>query len=355
MNVVSSETTLFEAPLDDPNDPPTATDDLVTALVGDPISVNVTLNDTDDDGSIDVSSVDLDPTTPGIDNNFVTANGEFTVDNAGVVTFTPSLLGSLGTTQIDYTVRDDIGDVSNVAVIKVVISAINFPPSILGQATTPINEIEDTPFTIQPADLTIVDLNTGDNFTVNLLPGTNYTISGGSIIPASNYNGALTVNVSVNDGHVDSNVYGVSVNLAPVNDPPSITGQVSTPLNETEDTPFPVKLTDLIISDPDAGDVFTVTLLPGTNYAISGSNIVPASNYNGPLTVNVSVNDSHVESVPFPLAITVAPANDPPVIGGQAHAINALEDTPFTIDPSDLVISDPFAPTPRCTSCVSQP
>jgi hypothetical protein len=52
-----------------------------------------------------------------------------------------------------------------------------------------------------------------DDFSLNILEGDNYTISGNKVIPADSYVGWLMVNVQVNDSTVNSNTYQVPVEV----------------------------------------------------------------------------------------------------------------------------------------------
>lgn len=323
--------------------PPVASDNALTTNEDITGTVNVAADDSDSDGTVDASTVDLDPSTPAIDQTFSVTQGNFSVDGSGLVTFVPAANYN-GVFTITYTVNDDTGDVSNAASLQVTVTPVNDPPTITGQASSTINATEDTQFTIQPSDLVISDPDAGDTFTVTVQAGTNYTGSGATVTPAPNYSGPLTVNVVVNDGTVDSAPFAVSVSVANVNDPPSITGQTPTPLLEIEDTPFTIQTSDLAISDPDLSDTFTVKIQSGTNYTFSGATVTPATNYNGSLSVSVVVNDGTVDSAPFAVSVSVANANDPPSITGQTTTpLLKTEDTPFAIQPSDLVISDPDA------------
>ncbi|HRJ83524.1 MAG TPA: tandem-95 repeat protein, partial [Cyclobacteriaceae bacterium] len=253
-------------------------------------------------------------------------------------TVTPALNFN-GVLSVNVRVNDGATN-SNTFALQLTVTPVNDPPVITGQNPNPINAVEDTPFTIALSNLVITD---PDNtvFTLTVVAGTNYTFSGNTVTPALNYFGPLTVNVRVNDGTADSPVFGVAVQVAPVNDPPVITGQTPNPVNATEDTPFTLTTANLIIEDPD-NTVFTLTVLAGTNYTFSGNTITPALNYSGPLTVNVRVNDGTVNSNTFGVAVQVAAVNDPPVITGQTpNPINATEDTPFTLTVSNLLITDP--------------
>ncbi len=224
--------------------------------------------------------------------------------------------------------------------LSVQVAAVNDPPTIVSQSPNPISATEDTPFTLLVSNLNITDV---DNtvFTLTVLAGTNYTFSGNTVTPALNYNGPLTVNVKVRDGAADSAPFSVAVQVAPVNDAPTITGQTPNPISATQNTSFSVLISNVIVSDVD-NTVFTLSVLPGSNYTFSGNTITPALNFNGTLTVNVKVNDGSADSPSFGVAVAVSAVNVAPVITGQTpNPINATEDTPFSILVSNLLITDP--------------
>ncbi len=118
------------------NQPPVANPDNTTTGQGVPVSLVVTLNDTDVDGTVDVATVDLDPATPGIQTSLTTAAGSYTVNNTGQVTFSP--VGSFtGVTAIPYTVNDNLGLTSLTALITIGVGAGVPPVALADNATTP--------------------------------------------------------------------------------------------------------------------------------------------------------------------------------------------------------------------------
>ena len=110
------------------NDAPVATNDTATTNEDTPVTVTVTSNDTDLDGTIDVTTVDLDPSTTGIQTTFTNAQGTWTVSN-GVVTYTPTANYN-GTASITYTVNDNSGATSNVATLTITVTAVNDTPVV---------------------------------------------------------------------------------------------------------------------------------------------------------------------------------------------------------------------------------
>ncbi len=99
---------------------PTAVNDAKLSNLAGPVSLNVTGNDTDANGDLDVATVDLDPATAGRQTTFTKAGeGTWTVDDSGNVTFTPLSNFKLDPTPIRYTVSDKTGLTSNQATITV--------------------------------------------------------------------------------------------------------------------------------------------------------------------------------------------------------------------------------------------
>ena len=110
--------------IDPVNDAPVANDDNATTSVDEPVTLSVTSNDTDIDGTIDVSTVDLDPTTPGQQINVSTTEGDWAVDTTtGNLTFTPAV-DFEGVATLPYMVLDNEGLVSNTATITIDVESV---------------------------------------------------------------------------------------------------------------------------------------------------------------------------------------------------------------------------------------
>ncbi|WP_189342890.1 Ig-like domain-containing protein, partial [Ulvibacter litoralis] len=88
------------------NTVPIADDNSTTTIVDTPVIFNVISTDFDPDGNIVANTVDLDTSTSGIQNSINTADGSWSVDSLGNVTFTP-LSGFSGEATLPYTVNDD--------------------------------------------------------------------------------------------------------------------------------------------------------------------------------------------------------------------------------------------------------
>ncbi len=125
--------------------PPVAVDDESVANPAGPVSLNVVdgsasvggVGDSDLDGTLDLATVDLDPSTAGVQSTLaVVGEGVWTVDLAGVVTFTPEAGFTADPTPIPYTVSDNDGNVSNQASVTVDYVPVASDDSSTGNTTT---------------------------------------------------------------------------------------------------------------------------------------------------------------------------------------------------------------------------
>ncbi|MFH6964857.1 Ig-like domain-containing protein, partial [Flavobacterium plurextorum] len=343
------------------NDKPVAVNDSAETDEDTVVTIDVTANDTDVDGTIDVASVDLDPATTGIQTSFsVTGQGTYSVDNSGIVTFTPAANYNGTTTPISYTVNDNQGAVSASATITVKVKAVNDKPvAVNDNAETD----EDTVVTIDvTANDTDVD-GTIDVASVDLDPATTgiqtsfsvtgqgtYSVDNSGIVtftPAANYNGTTTpISYTVNDnqGAVSASAT-ITVKVKAVNDKPVA---VNDNAETDEDT---VVTIDVTANDTDVDgtiDVTSVDLDPATagiqtsfsvtgqgTYSVDNSGIVtftPAANYNGtttPISYTVQDNQGAV-SASATITVKVKAVNDKPVAVNDSAEID--EDTVVTID-----------------------
>jgi len=231
-----------------------------------------------------------------------------------------------------------LGPVFNVAIT---VNSTNDPPVITGQPGA-ITMDEDQTFTVPLSAFAVSDPDSDPSkWTLIVLPGTNYTVTNGNqITPALNYNGPLSVSVKVNDTEADSAPFNATVTVNPVNDPPTITDQVTISVNE--DTELTINAGMFTITDPEVVP-FNIVLepaAPGASYTITGgTTIKPIQDFNGVMTVPVRANDGFLNSAVFNAQITVIPVNDPPVIVGQS-LITTVEDIPVSLKLAQLDVTD---------------
>ncbi|WP_460694862.1 CshA/CshB family fibrillar adhesin-related protein, partial [Mucilaginibacter puniceus] len=204
------------------NATPVANNDLGTpANTNTATTKNLTTNDTDTDGTIDVTSVVIEnPATPGTyaTTGFTVANeGTYTLNAAtGVVTFT-SLGEFVGTTTpINYKVKDNFGSFSNIGIFSFTVK--------IGGVTDPIETAMNTPisYNVKANDGTAA--NTG---TVTVTPQSGATANGGSVVtdpqdatklkytPANNFIGIDTYTYTLTKNSVTSSDITVTVTVKP--------------------------------------------------------------------------------------------------------------------------------------------
>ncbi len=154
------------------NQPPIAVDDLATTNEDVPVVINVLTNDSDPDGSLDITSVAV---IGGPSNGATSVNAV-----TGEVTYTPNLNFN-GTDVFTYTVIDDQGALSNPATVTVTINAVNDPPvanddNVTAVIETPItfniltNDLDvDSP--LDPASIVILAGPVNGSLSVNTTTG----------------------------------------------------------------------------------------------------------------------------------------------------------------------------------------
>ena len=317
-----------------PTNPPIAVNDTTTTLEDTQISLTVTTNDYDTDGNIVISTVDLNPSSAGIQSTFTNVFGTWSVNATGVVLYTPALNFN-GVATATYTVLDDDEAISNIATIVINVTPVNDPPIITNEAAT-INE--DTPLvgTVLTAGDSDPDGNTLTVVTTPISGPDNGTITIGSngtftYNPNPNFNGQDTIVTSVCDNGTPQ--YCVNdtliITIVPVNDAPIFN---DTTVTTAEDVPINICIP---FADVDGIAPYNVTLSCNDNGSVTSSIVgntlcvtyTPDANYNGLDTVCINLCDASGACTTNQIFITVTPINDPPIISNETATIK--EDTPL--------------------------
>jgi lysophospholipase L1-like esterase len=192
------------------------------------------------------------------------------------------------------------------------ITPTNDAPVITAQKTLSINE--DNSILLKLSDFTVFDPDSDPStFQLVVLPGTNYTVNGSTVIPASNYSGNLTVNVAVRDASLQGASYPALVTVNSINDSPVFISQPYIVIDE--DNTYTVNLNNFNVTDADNTiDQLSLVMSPGLNYTIIGNTVQPDLNFNGTLYVESFIRDpGSAISATFYIEIIVNPVNDPPV------------------------------------------
>lgn len=259
-----------------------------------------------------------------------------------VLTWTPTANANGTLTAFNVTAWDGALASSPAVPVRVVVTPVNDAPTAANQT---VNATEDTQANIT---LNANDVD-GNALTYTIVSNpTRGTLSGSganrTYTPALNYNGTDSFTFKVNDGTVDSNTATVTINIAAVNDIPTLT-TVSPLTGGVEDAPFTITYATLAAAGNEA-DVDTTTLLfrveavisgtltkngvpvnAGSTLLASGESLVwtPAVNANGSLTAfSVKAWDGAAASLTaVPVIVTTAAVNDAPsfALNGTAQSV----------------------------------
>jgi gliding motility-associated-like protein len=321
-----STTTTFQVTVNAVNDLPTITSQA-------PITIN-------EEQPYDLEFTDL--IVSDVDNPYPTGFTLTVLSNPGY-TFTGTTITPNTNVTGNIVVRAQVSDgtgLSNIYNLNVTVAPVNDPPTITAHANLSVNE--EGSITVVVGNLTIVDPDNSTGFTVSLGAGANYTVAGNVVTASIDFNGTLTIPVTVSDGTSSSAPYALPIQVNAVNDKPEITGQVLISVAEVQ--PVALDLTQLTIFDPD--DVFptdfTLFVLGGANYTASGNTVTPTPNFSGTLIVRIFVSDGTINSNTYDLQILVNSTNDPPVITGQDPSPIAIDEgEAFTVTFGNLIVTDP--------------
>ncbi|MEJ7694461.1 Ig-like domain-containing protein [Daejeonella sp.] len=368
--ISSAAVNIVVTPVDDA---PLAVDDAASTESGTAVTFSVVANDTDPDGpgTIDITTVDIDPAA-GTQNSFVVVGqGTYVANNNGTVTFTPlsTYDSGVGTaTPVLYTVKDNTGLVSNSASIRVKVTPKVAPVANADEATT----LEDASVTFS---VVANDTDANGNGTINaasvdLDPATGgrqatFTVSGqgtytvnnvGAVTftPVQDYNSgagtATPISYTVSDaGGLVSNAASITVTVTSVPDVPvAVADAVTT--NEDNSITFSVIANDndrdgnstidatSIDFDPGAGIKSSFTVAgEGTYNANTNGTVtfVPVANYNSgagtatPISYTIKDNTG-LTSNAAQITVTVTSVNDIPVVANVPKTGNQGQTITFT-------------------------
>ncbi|MBD2466800.1 cadherin-like domain-containing protein [Nostoc sp. FACHB-145] len=278
-------------------------------------------------------------------------NGTVTNNGNGTYTFTPNANYN-GTVSLSYSVTDGNGG-NTPATNSFSLAAVNDgAPQLTGAKATLSNGTEDVAYTINASDLLqgYSDVD-GDTLVVSGLTATNGTVTNNgngtyTFTPNANYNGTVSLSYSVTDGNGGNTPATNSFSLAAVNDgAPQLTGAKATLSNGTEDVAYTINASDLLAGYTNVdGNPLSVSGLTATNgNVVNNGNgtytFTPNADYNGTVNLSYSVTDGNGGNTPATNSFSLTAVNDgaPQLTGAKATLSNGTEDTPYTINASDLL------------------
>ncbi len=185
-------------------------------------------------------------------------------------------------------------------------------PNITGQNV--INISEDTSHEITLADISVEDADSvyPDDFNLLLHSGDNYSLADNVLSPVANFNGQLLVNLQVNDGLQNSELFTLTIDVTAVNDPPTA---VNDSANMTQNSS--ARLFNVLNNDSDIeGDILSISAI---DYAGQGRVSIinqqisyqPASGFSGIDRITYTISDGQLTAVAS-LNITVTALTNPP-------------------------------------------
>ncbi|RYE19511.1 MAG: DUF11 domain-containing protein [Sphingobacteriales bacterium] len=335
------------------NQIPVATADAGITTSGTAITLNIPGNDTDADGTLNLTKVLLIDPADNVKKTSVTIAGQgtFTVNTAnGRVTFTPLATFSGKTIPLPYTIKDNFGSESVSALITIDVKLAG------------VNDTDTTtPGTPVSTNVKANDGANATNATVTATSGSNGTTAvdgAGNIIytPAPGFTGT------------DTYTYFLTTPDGVVSDPITVTITVVGANGSNDATTTPVNTpvtTDVRANDGTAGDNATVTPSNGAHGTTTVANglvtYTPQDGYIGkdtytytltkngvvspPITVTVDIEpvgtpDSGITPVNTPITTTVKSNDGPSGVGTTVTATNGTNGT-TTVNPNGTVTYTP--------------
>ena len=238
---------------------------------------------------------------------------------ASEMTVTPAV-GYVGTLSVGVRVNDGT-DNSNTFNVQVQVLPVNDPPRITSQLE--INVDENTPFDVLLSHITVDDDDSDfpDDFTVEVLTGTNYSFASAMVTPTTDFTGILSVNIRVSDGKDFSPMFPLIVNVNFVNEPPTTVGFQPVTVNEEHHDAVVINLPSFFDDREDGPEDLTYQILSNSHpqyfesASINSSHqlvFVVAANRFGTANITVRATDSGGLMVQSVLTVTINEVNDLP-------------------------------------------
>jgi hypothetical protein len=328
------------------NPVPVATDAAVTAGAGESAVFELSDYVTDPDDNIRFATTDFDPSTPDIDDDLTTADGDWSVGTSGRVRFNP-VEGFSGVATVPYAVSDDEGNLSNTATISV--SVTNPAPVATDVAVTiaagdsavfelsdyvtdPDNNIRFVTTDFDPSTADIDDdLTTADG---DWSVGTSGRVR---FNPAEGFSGVATIPYAVGDD--EGNVSNTATISVSVTNPAPVASDVSTSVIAGESAVLELSesVTDsddnirfsTVDFDPSTASIENSLDTAGGSWSVGTSGRVrfnPADGFSGVATAPYAVGDDE-GNVSNTAAIRVTVTNPAPVASDVAATAGADDDS----------------------------
>jgi hypothetical protein len=246
-----------------------------------------------------------------------------------------------GTVKFNYLVQDEIG-AQTTGHASFTVTPVNDAP-IVGDET--IKATEDTKLTLTFAQLLKNDVDVdGDSLTITGVSGASHgsvTINKAAETVTftldQNYHGDAGFTYTVSDGKGGTTSAEVTLDVASVNDAPTVKGEL---LAGVEDTVYKVKLSSLLSNDMDVdGDTLTIAAVQGVagvgTVIIDNDYVVmtPTKNFDGNASFKYQVSDGNGGLTWSTVVVALAPVDDPAANVSKTYIVG--KDTMPTVVPID--------------------
>ncbi|WP_276469579.1 Ig-like domain-containing protein [Photobacterium damselae] len=317
------------------NEGPQAHDDRVTTKEDNAIALDLLSNDSDVDGTIQITQIAGVELTGGVQ-EITVEHGQIRVAADGTLTFVPKANYS-GEVSFDYHITDNHGATSE-ATVTITVTPVNDEAVIGGddhQSLIETNEVLTTGGT-----LTATDVDNPDNsfkpqeglsgqygqFTINS-QGEWTFVSNGALDELAE--GEVVTDHFVVES-IDGTQHTITVEITGTNEGPQAQHDAFTLAEDNAIT------LDLLGNDSDVDGTIQITQIAGVELtggvqeiAVENGQIrvaadgtlsfVPNANYSGDVSFDYYITDNHGATSEATVTITVTPVNDEAVIGGDDH------------------------------------
>jgi len=287
---------------------PVAANDTASTQRTTAVAVNVLANDTDVGGTLDASTVTIASPPP--------SGATTSIDGGtGAITYTPPA-GFTGTETFAYRLRDDLGTLSNVALVTV---RVNAPPAVVNDSVVtqrntaiPISVLANDSDDVTIDATSVVIASPPASGTTSVAPSGVVTYT-----PAAGFTGTVTFTYTVEDDESIASsaaTVTVRVNAPPVATNDSVVAQLNTALPIT-----------VLGNDSDADGTLATTTVAIASPPASGSASVapsgvvtytPAAGFTGTTTFMYTVQDN--DAATSNTATVTVRVNAPPVASNDS-------------------------------------
>ncbi|WP_311567953.1 tandem-95 repeat protein [Photobacterium arenosum] len=303
------------------NDAPVANADQATTQEDTPVDIAVSGNDSDLDGTLDLSSIQV-LTPPQLGQVLDLGNGS--------LRYTPDTDQS-GTDSFSYTISDNEADVSNTATVSVTIETVNDAPTISG--TPVLNVDQDQNYEFQPVAADVE--SDGLIFSITNLPDwASFDTQTGRLygVPDNGAVGSVSnIVISVTDGDKTAALPPFTLTVNNVNDAPVISGQPQDQVSEDTQYSFTPQASDMD-ADTLTFSIENKPVWASFNTQTGELSGIPDNSHVGSSSgIVISVSDGSESASLAAFSISVINVNDAPQ--GENLTLTLAEDTSLSIAP----------------------